>query len=187
MVLLCETEPSADTDNDYDKHQKRSDAVAAGIVRWTHLGVSSNTNLWIINLRGRSQSRWKKDHSCRRRWLTCFVRSAQTRTLLLLCKAYFRAHQRLKNLDAIYPAKFRLGCALRMRHHPKHVTPLVADARNVFQRSVRIRFSCDLPLRIAIAEDNTVVAFQFRECRVIAKIIAFHVPDRNSKHLALSA
>src|ERR1700733_12507392 len=55
---------------------------------------------------------------------------------LLACHC---AHHRVENLHSISTAKLRFGRALGMRHHADHVAASVADAGDVFQRTVGIR------------------------------------------------
>ena len=74
-----------------------------------------------------------------------------------------------------------------MRHHAEHISSRTTDSGNVIQRPVRTRFSRDLSSLIAIAEHNAIIAPQLRQCRLIAEIIAFHVPDRNAKHITFAA
>src|SRR5260370_119649 len=64
-----------------------------------------------------------------------------------------------------------------MGHHAEHVPSGAADACDIFERSVGIGFRCDFALRVGVAEDDAGVALQFGECRLIAKIIGFHVAD----------
>ena len=44
-----------------------------------------------------------------------------------------------------------------------------------------------LPVGGRIPEDDPLVALQFRERRLIAKVIAFHVPDGNGQNFTLAA
>ncbi len=74
-----------------------------------------------------------------------------------------------------------------MGHHAQHVASGAADAGDIFERSVGIRFPCDFALRVRVAEDDAIVAVQFGERCVIAKIIAFHVADGDGQHFALAA
>src|SRR5208282_2346961 len=90
-------------------------------------------------------------------------------------------------LEAIGAAEFGLSRAFGMRHHAQHIASRAADSGDILKRPVGIRFRCDFALRIRVAENNAVVAFQFSECRLIAKIIAFHVADGDGQHFALAA
>src|SRR5580700_8623922 len=55
---------------------------------------------------------------------------------LLACHC---SHHRMENLHSISTAKLWFGRALGMRHHADHVAASVADAGDVFQRTVGIR------------------------------------------------
>jgi len=74
-----------------------------------------------------------------------------------------------------------------MGHHAEHIASGAADARDIFERSIGIRFGCDFALRVRVAEDDAVIAFQFGESRLIAKIIAFHVANGDGQHFAFAA
>src|SRR5947209_17868554 len=74
-----------------------------------------------------------------------------------------------------------------MWHHSKHIPPLVADARDVVERSIRIRCSGRTSLLITIPEDDPFIAQQSLVGLFIAGVIAFHVPYRNLKHLTRPA
>src|SRR3984893_6928652 len=74
-----------------------------------------------------------------------------------------------------------------MGHHAEHVASGAADAGDIFERSIGIRFWCDFTAGVRITEDDAIVALQFGERRLIAKIIAFHVADGDGQHFALAA
>src|SRR5947207_5069232 len=107
--------------------------------------------------------------------------------LSLLRSEHARTDQRFENLHPICAAQCSFTGALRMRHHAEHISSRTTDSGNVIQRPVRTRFSRDLSSLIAIAEHNAIIAPQLRQCRLIAEIIAFHVPDRNAKHITFAA
>src|SRR5947209_15915181 len=74
-----------------------------------------------------------------------------------------------------------------MWHHSKHIPPLVADARDVVERSIRIRCSGRTSLLITIPEDDSLIAQQGLVGLFIAGVIAFHVTYRNLQHLTRPA
>src|SRR6266446_10802467 len=74
-----------------------------------------------------------------------------------------------------------------MGHHSQYIASGTADAGDIFERSVGIRLLCDFALRVRVPADDAVVALQFGERRLIAKIIAFHVADGDGQYLALAA
>lgn len=55
-----------------------------------------------------------------------------------------RAHQRLKDLEALGRAQFWLAGAFRVGHHAEHVTVWAADAGYVVERAVGIGLRRDL-------------------------------------------
>src|SRR6266446_9945197 len=74
-----------------------------------------------------------------------------------------------------------------MGHHSQYIASGTADAGDIFERSVGIRLLCDFALRVRVPADDAVVALQFGERRLIAKIIAFHVADGDGQYLAFAA
>src|SRR3954451_139098 len=95
--------------------------------------------------------------------------------------------ERLKNLEAICTPERAFRCTLRMRHHSQDVPPLAADTGNVVERSIRISLRRNLSRRRAVPEYDSIVALEFSQCALVAEVIAFHVADGNTQHLALPA
>src|SRR5262245_50978647 len=71
-----------------------------------------------------------------------------------------------------------------MRHHPEHVPLPVADSRDVGKRPIRVRCIRNLAVDCAVSEDYLPVVFQLPKCRLIRKIVSFHVTNGNLKHVA---
>src|SRR5207245_5519131 len=113
--------------------------------------------------------------------------TARLRAVRLPLLRRHRPDQRLEDLEALRTAQFGLAGAFRVGHHAHDIAARTADAGNVVERAVRIRFSRDVPGRGRIAEHNAVVAAKFRERSFVTKIVAFHVADRNAENFALLA
>ena len=95
-------------------------------------------------------------------------------------------HQRTQQLEAVLHAEHVFAGALRMRHHAQDVAPLVADAGDIFQRSVGIGFRGNLPLRSCIAEDHLLALVQLLQRGLVAEVIPLAMPDGHLQHLARS-
>ena len=74
-----------------------------------------------------------------------------------------------------------------MRHHSQNVAAFIADAGNIIERSVRIRFSGYGSFWRCVAEDDTVLALQRLQRLRIAIIIPFHVADGNPQDFTVLA
>src|SRR6185437_1856728 len=85
----------------------------------------------------------------------------------------------LKNLGPVSRAKQRITAAVRVRHHAKYISALVANPRDIVERAIRVGFRGDLPLGRAIAEYDAVLLFERGQSLRIAVVIAFHVANRN--------
>jgi hypothetical protein len=71
-----------------------------------------------------------------------------------------RAHHRLENLQAVRATKAHIAGAVRMRHQSEDITFAVADPRNVFDRTIRVRCRNRLSLCIGIAQQDLPVLVQ---------------------------
>ena len=73
-----------------------------------------------------------------------------------------------------------------MRHHAQNVAAGAADSGNILKGPVGIRFGGDFSFRVAIAENDSPVAAQLGQRRIVADIIAVHMSDGNAKDVALA-
>src|SRR6185437_13908749 len=62
-----------------------------------------------------------------------------------------------------------------------------ANAGDVVERSIGICLRRDLSIKRRIAEYNAMIAPELRQSVRIAKVIAFHVPNRDFQHFAFPA
>ncbi len=74
-----------------------------------------------------------------------------------------------------------------MGHHAQDVAVGAANASDIFERSVGICFLGDLAIWAGITEDDAIVAFEFGERYLVAKVIAFHVADGDGQHFTFLA
>src|SRR3954451_13554871 len=93
-----------------------------------------------------------------------------------------RRGDRTEDTEAVRVAEQFLGAPLRMRHHPEHVPPRVADPGDVPRRSVRIRLARDAPLGIAIAKNDLPIALEIIERGVVREVVALSMRDRHTQH-----
>ena len=68
-----------------------------------------------------------------------------------------------------------------MRHEAENISGAIADAGNVFDRAIRIRFRNYATLRIGIAQDDLSMRIQFTQRRCVGKEAAFTVRERNAQ------
>src|SRR5207248_5179610 len=97
------------------------------------------------------------------------------------------ANGRFEDDEAIRTADGELTCALWMRHQADDVAPLVAEAGDVRDRSVGIRFASRDASRIRVAEDDLPILLEARDDVRLRVIVAFAVGNRNAKRLAGTA
>src|SRR5438067_1775572 len=71
-----------------------------------------------------------------------------------------------------------------MRHQSQNVSPTIANAGDAGARSVYVRTICNLTIGIAITKDDSIVAIQFRERRIIANKISFRMRNRHFQNAA---
>ena len=71
-----------------------------------------------------------------------------------------------------------------MRHHPHHIPPFVADARDRVHRSVRIPRIVLSPARIGVPKHDLAVRFELCDRLRRREVVPFTVADRNPQHLA---
>jgi hypothetical protein len=74
-----------------------------------------------------------------------------------------------------------------MGHNAENVASKAADSGDIFERSVGIRFLGDFAFLVGVTKHDAIVALQFFECRLIAKVISFHVADGDGQHFAFVA
>src|SRR5215469_576475 len=98
-----------------------------------------------------------------------------------------RSHQRLEDLEPVGASQFRLGRALRVWHHAEHISSRTTDARNVVERSIRIRSRGDLPIGRGVPKDDAIVVLQLSQGRVVTKVISVHMANWDGEDFTLSA
>src|SRR6266568_2280545 len=95
-------------------------------------------------------------------------------------------NQRLENSNAIGAPERGFTRPLGMRHHSENIASRTADTGNIVQRSIRIGLGGDLAGFITVAKDNAIIPAEFGKRSTIAKIVAFHVADRNAQHVTFA-
>src|SRR3989304_4073417 len=98
-----------------------------------------------------------------------------------------RLDHRFEHHQPVHAPERQLAGALGVRHQPDHVAPLVAEARNVRERSVRVRLGRDRAGRVAVAEDALAPALEPIEDLGWREVVAVAARDGDSQHLALAA
>src|SRR5579862_302584 len=96
------------------------------------------------------------------------------------------AEDALENQPAVFAAQQFLAGAFGMRHQAEHVASLVADARDVIERAVRVGHVRDLTVLRAVTKKNAVVAFELFNDPRFGEITAFSMRNRNAEHLAFA-
>src|SRR5512134_2436701 len=86
--------------------------------------------------------------------------------------------------EAVGAAEHRLAGALRMRHEPDDVAFFVADAGDVVDGAVRVRQISDVPLRVAVAEDDPPGRLELPHHLGVGVVVALAVRNGNPQHLA---
>src|SRR5689334_11377064 len=84
--------------------------------------------------------------------------------------------QRLEDSQTTSRAGQRVDCVLWMRHQTEDVARLVADARNIFERAVRI-------VAFRIAKDDLTARAQFQKFLGRGVVTAGGVLDRNGQRV----
>src|SRR5450759_115045 len=93
--------------------------------------------------------------------------------------------QRLPDDHAVRRADLCFGSALRVWHHPQHVSLRVAYPGYVLGRAVRIEVRQDAPLGRAVAEHYLALALHLLEHVGRDLVVAFVVRDRDAQDLPL--
>jgi hypothetical protein len=90
---------------------------------------------------------------------------------------------RFKDQLAVIGAQLLFHRALGVRHHAQHVSLLIADARNIIDRTVEIGLFGGFSPFIAISKHNLIVILKRFKTVGVGKIIAFAMGYRNLQDL----
>src|SRR5215470_868997 len=94
-----------------------------------------------------------------------------------------RVYHRLKNELSVRASEDFFTGSIRMGHHAQHISLFVDDSRNVVQRSIGIRITCDLTSGVDISKYNLTIVFNPLERIGVCEKISISVADRDSKQL----
>src|SRR6266496_5487530 len=90
-----------------------------------------------------------------------------------------RLHHRPKNLRAIYAAQARIRGAIRMRHQAEDISLPVADASNVFNRTIRIRFGNNPAFAVRITQNHLRIGVKVAQSFRVREETTFTMCNRH--------